>query len=140
MGSYWFSVLRVLFCLPLFFVLCPLLNASLLVFGVVCFALFSFVLCLVSTVDCVATVGTRQRTVANKTKHTTVDTRQRTKANKAKHTTPTTNKDTSNSGHKTEQRQTKQNRQHRIPIKTQATVDTRQNKGKQNKTNNTELQ
>ena len=53
MGSYWFSVLRVLFWLPLFFVLCPLLNASLLVFGVVCFALFAFVLCLVSTVDCV---------------------------------------------------------------------------------------
>jgi hypothetical protein len=37
-----------------------------------------------------------------------------------------------------EQRQTKQNRQHRIPIKTQVTVDTRQNKGKQNKTDNTE--
>jgi hypothetical protein len=52
MGSYWFSVLRVLFCLPLFFVLCPLLNASLLVVGVVCFALFAFVLCLVSTVVC----------------------------------------------------------------------------------------
>jgi hypothetical protein len=69
-----------------------------------------------------------------------VDTRQRTKANKTKQTTPNSNKDTSNSEHKTEQRQTKQNRQHRIPIKTQATVDTRQNKGKQNKTDNIEFQ
>ena len=58
-----------------------------------------------------------------------VDTRQ---------TTPNVIKDTSNSGHKTEQRQTKQNRQHRIPIKTQATVDTRQ-RTKANKTNHTTL-
>ena len=69
-----------------------------------------------------------------------MDTKQRTKANKPKRTTPNSNKDTSNSVHKIEQRQTKQNRQHRIPIKTQATVDTRQNKGKQNKTDNTEFQ
>jgi hypothetical protein len=51
-----------------------------------------------------------------------VDTRQRTKANKTKQKTPNSNKDTNNSGHKTEQRQTKQNRQHRIPIKTLSCV------------------
>jgi hypothetical protein len=96
---------------------------SLLVVGVVCFVLFAREQRQTkqntqhrTPIKTQATVGTRQRTKANKTKHTTVDTRQRTKANKAKHTTPTTNKDTNNSGHKTE------------------------NKGKQNKTDNTEFQ